>query len=383
MATTTYSKKFHVAVCAFRLNPAGSSVIQIFPSGEFDAPLGAVAGNGPWLMDAGAASLLIAAAVARGNSIPIDYEHQTLNSTENGQPAPAAGWLEPSALKWRVDGLFGVGVEWTERAAGMIGAGEYRYISPVFRYDMATKKPVALLNMALTNFPAIPGMDVVALAAARIQTTITSQETSSMDELLQILRYALNLPITSTPDEINGELQKIIDQLGGAELAAAKSAGLTLAQILGDLGVAVAAAKSVMPDPAQFAPIELVRELQADIVVLKAKNSQDASAVLIETALAAGKISTPGKRRYAYALAGLDDQGKPVAGSTPNLSALADYLAAEEPIAALRASQTDGVIPVKVKQFDELSESELAVCRSLNVKPEDYKNRKNKNAGDK
>ena len=138
-----------------------------------------------------------------------------------------------------------------------------------------------------------------------------------------------------------------------------------------------------MPDPAQFAPIELVRELQADIVVLKAKNSQDASAVLIETALAAGKISTPGKRRYAYALAGLDDQGKPVAGSTPNLSALADYLAAEEPIAALRASQTDGVIPVKVKQFDELSESELAVCRSLNVKPEDYKNRKNKNAGDK
>ncbi len=64
-------------------------------------------------------------------ALPLDYEHQTLNSESNGQPAPAAGWA--TRFEWRPGaGLFALDVQWTDRARQMIEAGEYRYISPVF-----------------------------------------------------------------------------------------------------------------------------------------------------------------------------------------------------------------------------------------------------------
>jgi phage I-like protein len=79
----------------------------------------------------------------------IDYEHQTLNAATNGQPAPAAAWF--STLEWRDgDGLYATDVQWTERAAAMVAAGEYRFLSPVFCFDNHGNVK-ALLHAALTN----------------------------------------------------------------------------------------------------------------------------------------------------------------------------------------------------------------------------------------
>ncbi|HDI6128581.1 TPA: hypothetical protein PN988_005368, partial [Escherichia coli] len=80
--------------------------------------------------------------------------------------------------------------------------------------------------------PALDGMDAVMLAAAsRLASLSTETETTTVDEellsdLLSSLRWTLNLPATSTPEDIKNELQKIIDAISGGKGTAAASVGL-------------------------------------------------------------------------------------------------------------------------------------------------------------
>ena len=87
----------------------------------------------------------------------IDYEHQGRHAEKNGQPAPAAGWIRE--LQARAGALW-ARVQWTGRAAAMLKAREYRYLSPTFfhRPDGAV---TCLVGAALTNTPAL---DLPALA---------------------------------------------------------------------------------------------------------------------------------------------------------------------------------------------------------------------------
>src|SRR5690606_38784816 len=90
--------------------------------------------GGKWFLTAELAAAIVSQVASVATPLVIDYEHQTLRTVNNGQPAPAAGWF--SKVEWRDgDGLYAVGVEWTDKAAAMIAAGEYKYISPVFFYD--------------------------------------------------------------------------------------------------------------------------------------------------------------------------------------------------------------------------------------------------------
>jgi phage I-like protein len=150
----------------------------------------------------------------------VDYEHQTLLAAQNGHPAPAAGWF--SKLEWRESGLFAIDVEWTERATQMIEGGEYKYISPVFAYDKKTGKVLRLLHAALTNNPALDGMDAVAASQYQLLNT----EKLSMNELLEQLRWLRNMPVTV--DEVVTELQKAIDQLKGSNPAIVTKADFNL-----------------------------------------------------------------------------------------------------------------------------------------------------------
>ncbi|MBS7690115.1 hypothetical protein I0E98_04965 [Pseudomonas lalucatii] len=88
-----------IAACTFEIR-SNDSAIQLFPAGAFKArdgrPKDVQAGH--WYIDGQVAARLIAKAVARATDLVIDYEHQTLNSAENGQPAPAAAWFKGRAL---------------------------------------------------------------------------------------------------------------------------------------------------------------------------------------------------------------------------------------------------------------------------------------------
>ena len=49
----------------------------------------------------------------------------------------------------------------TDAARAFIQADEYRYISPVFSFDPETGAVLELKSAALTNYPALDGMDAV------------------------------------------------------------------------------------------------------------------------------------------------------------------------------------------------------------------------------
>jgi len=162
-----------LAVLTLRVKP-GDARIRVMPAGRFEAPRGAMRGAGPWTISATGAAKIIAANAARQVDILVDYEHQLLKSGENGKEVPAAGWINPRSLEWveygAEPGLYG-SVSWTAKAAAMIEADQYRYLSPVFPYDKQTGEPTDLLNVALTNFPAIDGPAAAAALAGKVPGT--------------------------------------------------------------------------------------------------------------------------------------------------------------------------------------------------------------------
>ncbi len=116
--------------------------VELIPAGEFSGR----DGRGPYALDTEAVQ---AAFASWGMPLAIDYEHQAFNAADNGQPAPAAGWV--NAIDVRAGALWGQ-VEWTERAAGHVAAREYRFLSPVFDHDKQGRV-LRLLGAGLTNNP--------------------------------------------------------------------------------------------------------------------------------------------------------------------------------------------------------------------------------------
>ena len=105
---------------------------------------------------------VISASIARSSQLVVDYEHQTDHAPKNGKPAPAAGWIKDLAV--RADGIWGR-IEWTDKAATMIRAREYRFLSPTFTHAKEAPHRIGLiLRAALTNNPAL---GLIALATTQ------------------------------------------------------------------------------------------------------------------------------------------------------------------------------------------------------------------------
>lgn len=161
------SSNIALAACAFSVTApregANRIDIQLTPAGTFKPSDGREMKVTAWRIDRAIAAKVIARFNARKTPPVVDYEHQTLHKVANGQPAPAAAWMR--ALHWREGSGLWATVELTERAAALIRAGEYRFVSPVFAYD-ATGEILAIQMAAFTNAPAIDGMEPLAVQAA-------------------------------------------------------------------------------------------------------------------------------------------------------------------------------------------------------------------------
>lgn len=318
--------------------------IQILPDGQFTARDGRPGKGRAWRLDAQIAQDLIAKAASRRTALAIDYEHQTLHAAANGQPAPAAGWFK--TLEYRPgQGLYATDVEWTERASTMIAAGEYRYLSPVFSYD-PSGKPLEVLNVALTNSPALDELDEVQLKAAASMAFTESQEIPPMDPIRKAVLAALGLAETATEEQT----------------IAALSALQTKAGEVDGLRTEVAALKTQAPDPAKVVPLAVHNELKTEVAALR--TSLDAREVedLIAAALTEGKLATQGEQAYAR------EVGK------ASIASLKAYIAATPAIDALRRPQSGGTAPTGgPAKGGELTEAELAVCRTMNLDPAKFK----------
>lgn len=328
-----------VAACVVELSGMVPTEIQLAPAGEFRARDGRPAGLKAWRMDAAAATRIIAEAEAAAGDFVIDYEHQTLNANENGQPAPAAGWYKK--LEWRPTGLYAVDVQWTARARAHIEAGEYRYISPVLRYDKKTGVVLAVLMAALTNYPAIDGhSDLAVRAAAKFEN---SQEEDDVDR--KQLITMLGLAADASDEQITAALTALKAKAETADQKDTEIAGLK--------------ASAQNPDPAKFVPLATVEALKADIAALKSSQTTTEVEALVKQGIEAGKL-LPVQENWAKELGGKD------------LAALKGYLEKTPAIAALAGGQSGGQAPAGAGA-DGLTGTELAVCKNLGVTAEEYK----------
>lgn len=155
-----------LAALAVKLPSAGNT-LQLLPAGEFRARDGRPRNLPAWKMDQASAGRIIAALEAAKTKVAIDYEHQGLKARDNGQPAPAAGWFK--SAEWREgEGLYATDVAWTEKARAMIQGGEYLYLSPVIAFDGETGAITGLMGAALTNNPALDGLEEVTALTRKV-----------------------------------------------------------------------------------------------------------------------------------------------------------------------------------------------------------------------
>lgn len=297
--------------------------IKLLPAGKFRAKDGRPQGLPSWVMNDASANALLSASTDQADKYLIDYDHQTLHSKANGQQAPAAGWF--AELAWRPDdGLYAVDVEWTAAASAAIEAKEYRYISPVLRYNPTTGEVTGLLMAALVNYPALDGLNDLAAAHFNI---LLQGSVMDQDELMERLRYLLNLPTLATLEEILVELEKLKTIISTPE---GTTTGLS-AFIL-EKDNAFVALSNQEPDPEKFVPVETLAVLQTELAELSAVVKAENINQLINPALADGRL-LPGQKDWALAL------------GESNLESLTAYLESAQPIAALAGTQTGGIAP--------------------------------------
>jgi len=309
--------------------------IRMIPAGAFRAVDGRPENLPGWYLDGTLAAPMVAAAAARRSDYVIDYEHQTLLASQNGKPAPAAGWYH--TLEWReADGLYAIDVRWTPAAAQMIADEEYRYVSPVFGFDTKTGAVRSLACAALVSNPGLDGLTDLGASLERLAAgLIANEDHNPMDELIERLRYLLNLPITTTADEIVTHLEKLIAQIVAVSPEVGAAASLDLVGYISRQNeqlVALQAQLQAPPDPAEFVPMVQLKAVQDELAHLMQAQLKGSIERLIEQGLAQHKL-LPAQIDWARELGSI------------NIALLARHLDTTVPIAALGGTQTGGQAP--------------------------------------
>lgn len=318
------------AACRFasEINEQGISPrVMVMPDGYFNSHDGRpfdVPGNA-WLLDQAAYELLKSTASTRTNDYHFDYEHQTLHAEENGKPAPASGWFNPSDLEYVPgEGLYALNVRWTPSARAHLKNDEYRFISPVFHYDKQTGRPTKLRHFALTNDPAVDGMDKVAVLKSQTNPENGETTMNAAQKLLSLLG------ITVDGDKITDtDYTQATTAL--TALKAKADEAETLTNQLSNANDAVAALKANSPNEvnlAKYVPVETYNALHTQMVALKSTSATQTVDQEVSKAKQDGRIIAS-EEEYLTSL-----------GNQQGIAALKAVLDARSPIASLTAQQT-------------------------------------------
>ncbi len=208
---------------------------------------------------------------ARALDLVVDFEHQndTPAARLNG-PVPAAGWI--TALQGREDGIWGL-VQWTARAAEMIAAKEYRYLSPVILHRPDSGEIMRLAGASLVHNP---NFLLTALNAQEAQMPPVPTAPAAADQatplgLLQVIKDFFGLPDTASMDQVLAALKSVKDKLNAP------------------------------PDPAKYMPVDAVTAMMAERRAEQAQAHQGRAQLKVNTAFKEGYIHG-GMRDWALAL---------------------------------------------------------------------------------
>ncbi|MGQ9687284.1 MAG: phage protease [Desulfobaccales bacterium] len=318
--------------------------LRLLPMGQVNL----VDGRPPFEVDPESLAELVQAFDARGTDLVIDYEHQSLK----GGQAPAAGWIKD--LEVREDGLWAQ-VEWTGQAEEYIRRREYRYFSPVLRLDPETRRPRELMNVALTNTPAIRGLTpLVAKWGGEGQTT------ASLSGLMEKPGGDFHL-------DADGETAALLAELKARLGVQGETPGTDLLrkmveffrELSGNLGLPPEANLSQLRGglEALKAGEEQMGSLQTELAALKTQLKEENALRKVEEAMMAGKIS-PAQKDWALSYCRRDPESfKIYVDKAPRVVPVGVRLNLGEE----RGRKHQGLTP-----------EELAVCRAMNLAPEAY-----------
>jgi phage I-like protein len=319
-------KKLLIAACSLAISVTEDQKhLLLIPEGELNGLDGR-----KWTLSVADGQSLVAALNRQKIDMVIDYEHATLEAAKSGKGAPAAGWCKAGQFEYVV----GVGVcsnawSWTPVAKPLIENDEYRYLSPVFLYTKDGEVKT-LLHAALTNTPNLDVMPEVLLAAASRQLS-TNQEGDDVDDILEQLRWMLNLPLSATPVDVKAELEKLIEKISSTTGVAVAANSKNLFDALDAMELKIAANSQQAPDPSKFVPIAVVTSLQTQLAELtQAQAEVDHVEPLIQAALSDGRLNANNTEHVQWAR----DYGK------ADIEGLKKSLDAMPRIAALTRRQT-------------------------------------------
>ncbi|WP_429157567.1 phage protease [Aeromonas veronii] len=368
-----------LAVLDAQLTPQGDGWYQLLPVGPFKARDGRPfdVASGHWQLDGQIAASLIARAKALGQDILIDYDHQTLKTDQNGQPAPAAGWYNSDEIAWREgQGLF-IKPRWTERAAALVAAKEYRFLSAVFPYD-AQGRPLELRMTAITNDPGVVGMQALAALSALPASSLMStqpgqlatsshvaQQEKSMNEHLIALLGKLGIQPGADGQFTAEQGTAALAALDTLQASAASAPELEAALYaekasLAALKATVSTGQGGQIDLAKYVPVETYNALVTEVATLSAKVETTDAATLIKEARTQGKV-VAAEEEYLTAYA-----------AQKGVAALKALLAPRPAIAALAASQTTQVTLPDRAENAVLSADDKYAADQLGISYEEF-----------
>ena len=258
--------------------PGAPERIQLLPPGTFSGR----DGRGPYRVDDPEAVITATREYFGNADIPLDYNHQTEFVSQNGKPAPAAGWIK--GLESRPDGIW-ARVEWTEPGARAVAAKEFRYVSPVF-FHKPDGRVLVIRSAALTN---LPNLDLKALSSAQADASANTRKEYTMD-FKKAVAQSLGLSPDASEAEVIAAAQSQRDavaQAGKALNASEGPAGLIRAAH----EAAAKAERADKPDPAKYVPMSMHESVSRELAALKAEQAKAGAESLVRAAQSAGKLT--------------------------------------------------------------------------------------------
>lgn len=346
-----------VAACAMSLTSEPNRLV-IVPEGEFHGIDGRPFDAPCWRLTQQRGEQIVAALSSRQIDLVIDYEHGTLKAAQTGEPAPASGWLKPSGWEY----VPGVGIcnsqfEWTDKAKSFIASGEYKYLSPVLLYNKEGEV-LNVLSVALTNTPNLDELPEALLAAAAQDYLSATLKESSMDELLEQLRWMLNLPLSATAEEILAELSKLQTQIKEKTGVAIAANGQNLYDLVNAAQLIQGSTlQELEPDPTQWVPMAVHQEALAQAATVAANNQAKELDDLIVAACSDGRLTGTATINW------VKDQ------AAKNPEAAKAYIEGLPKIAALtqQQSQQTNIAANQQQQDGQYTPEDLAVAAAMGV----------------
>ena len=188
------------------------------------------------------------------------------------------------------------------------------------------------------------------------------------EELLKLLRQLLGLAADADEAAITAALEKMLNEIktdagenANASLSTVFSTLKTKKEEVAALTVALDAAKKTppgAPDPAKYAPVSVLTELQQQVASLSARVNGGELDTLVADALNAGKL-LPALEPWARELGEKD------------IAALKSYIDKAAPIAALTSQQSGGQPPTGGNNHG-LNATELSVAALSGMTAEEF-----------